>query len=501
LDSGELLVSPGKSPKEGHTSRPQGATAPNYHSIAEAVVIAVLVGVAALFCIRMAFVHDADIWWHLRTGEWMVQHGGIPHTDHFTSFGTGKPWAAYSWLFELLVYKLFQRFGLTGIVMYSTGMVVAIAVAIFHLIRRLQPDFSIAVLITLAISFTLTRLFTPRPWLFSILFFALELDILMHVRKTGRMRELLWLPVIFALWANIHIQFVDGLLVLGLAVGEAILARWWTRGGPRLHIGWMVGTLLACLLATLANPYGWNIYKVAHDLATQPGVLNQIAELDALSFRATADYCVLYLALASAGMLAWKRLPLFETGLLLFAATISFRSGRDMWVLAITAGVILAAGWKSAYEDRRPFTLFVLPAFGCVTMPMLYLGFLFMDVNNAALQAQLAKTMPVQAVERIKDNHYAGPLYNTYDWGGYLIWELRLPVSVDGRAAFDGEDRLGRSFATWNAAPNWASDPDLISAGLVIGPVEAPLTQLLRMDARFKLVFEDKVSAVFVRRT
>jgi hypothetical protein len=39
-----------------------------------------------------------------------------------------------------------------------------------------------------------------------------------------------------------------------------------------------------------------------------------------------------------------------------------------------------------------------------------------------------------------------------------------------------------------------------MKAGVVIGPVKAPLTQVLRMDPRFQLAYEDKVAAVFVRR-
>jgi hypothetical protein len=54
--------------------------------------------------------------------------------------------------------------------------------------------------------------------------------------------------------------------------------------------------------------------------------------------------------------------------------------------------------------------------------------------------------------------------------------------------------------ATWDGAPDWAADPDLRKAGLVIGPVTAPLTQLLRLDPRFELAYEDKLAAVFVAR-
>ena len=127
-------------------------------------------------------------------------------------------------------------------------------------------------------------------------------------------------------------------------------------------------------------------------------------------------------------------------------------------------------------------------------------GFRVMHVSNAELQDQAAKGLPVRAVEAIRDRHYAGPLYNDFDWGGYLIWALRMPVSIDGRAAFYGDAAIDRSIATWNAQPDWGSDPALVSAGLVIGPAKAPLTQVLRMDSRFELVFEDELAAVFAAR-
>jgi hypothetical protein len=59
---------------------------------------------------------------------------------------------------------------------------------------------------------------------------------------------------------------------------------------------------------------------------------------------------------------------------------------------------------------------------------------------------------------------------------------------------------MDRSVATWGGAPDWASDPDLTSARLVIGPVRTPLVQLLRRDSHYQLVYEDRLAAVFTRR-
>jgi hypothetical protein len=75
-----------------------------------------------------------------------------------------------------------------------------------------------------------------------------------------------------------------------------------------------------------------------------------------------------------------------------------------------------------------------------------------------------------------------------------------MPVSMDGRQNVYGDEQISLSDDTWNGRPDWASDPDLKKAGLVIGPVNASLTQLLRMDPRFELGYEDKLAAVFIAR-
>ncbi len=87
-------------------------------------------------------VGDWDIWWHLRTGQWVAAHGTVPTTDPFSSYGQGKSWIAYSWLFEVLVYELHQGLGLTGILLYRVVLALAIAVALHRLVARREPRLS-----------------------------------------------------------------------------------------------------------------------------------------------------------------------------------------------------------------------------------------------------------------------------------------------------------------------------------------------------------------------
>ena len=469
--------------------------------VAQTMVLAVLFAVPALMCAHAACVIDPDIWWHLRTGEWILAHHAVPRVDLYSAELAGRSWLAYSWVFELVVGKLFDWLGLAGIATYTSAMILAITVALFHMVRRLQGDFSLAVLLTFAACFSMGHLYTPRPWLFTILFFVLEMDILIEARKTGRARELLWLPVIFALWANVHIEFVDGLLVLGLAWVEAEAARWWSAAETRVRPAWMRAMLAASVLATLANPFGWRIYSTAYDLATQGGALNKVSELQAIPFRGAVDFTVLVLALGSAAALAWRRrFVLFETALLAFAAVLAFRSQRDVWVMAAVGAMILASTIAGSEKAATRLPKLGGAAAALAAVLIVTAGFGAMRVNDAQLETQLAKNLPVDAVKAMRAKGYPGPLYNDYTWGGYLIWALRMPVSIDGRQNLYGDQRIDRSVATWNAEPDWATDAQLMKAGVVIGPVKAPLNQVLRMDSRFQLVYEDKVAAVFVAR-
>ena len=481
-------------------AQPQGPIRKS-ERFAQIFVLALLYAAPAWLCIHAACVSDPDVWWHMRTGEWILRHHAVPHTDPFSISDAGKPWAAYSWLFDLAVYLLFQLLGLAGLLVYSAGLVLSITIALHHLIRRLCPDFTIAALLTFAACFAMAHLYTPRPWLFTILFFILELDILMYVRETGQVQRLIWLPLLFAAWANLHIQFINGLLVLLLAFAESAMPprfRWATTRAGSAWLGLACG---ASVVATWLNPYGWHIYKVAYDLAAQPGVLNKISELQAIPFRSLPDYCLLLIALAAAGSLAMhRRVFTFEGALLTFAAVLSFRSQRDMWVMAIVGSVILASSTIGAARELRRGALLFTPLAALGACLILGVASLLTRVTNPSLGILLANGMPVRAVEFIKEKHYGGSIYNDYAWGGYLIWSLRLPVIIDGRAALHGDQQIDRSLATWNAAPDWNSDPGLLSSSIVIGPVKAPLMQVLRTDTSFRLVFVDKIAAVFIAR-
>ncbi|HTX40377.1 MAG TPA: hypothetical protein VMD25_01015 [Acidobacteriaceae bacterium] len=470
--------------------------------ITRAILLALLFTGPALMCFAgaRAVVGDPDLGWQITTGQWILQHHAFPQADPFSRLAHGAPWQAYSWLFDLILVKLYSWFGLDGIVAYTAIMVTANGVAIWRLVNRLQPDFLKSALLTLGAVFSMSRMYTPRPWLITIFFFALELDILLRYRSSGRTRTLFWLVPLFALWANIHIQFIDGLLVLALAAAEPLIVRWlrWGSQAPAARPLWIA--FGACILATFLNPYGVTVYRSAWILGSQPGVLNTITEMHAMTFRTDSDFVLLFLALGAAGVLfRYRNLAPFETLLLSLSAVLAFRSQRDLWMLAIVAVAILAAGIPEGASERKPLAFWTVPITTGLCTAVVAVAAVVMHLNNSRMAQLEAKSMPVQAVEVIQQRHYDGALFNTYGWGGFLIWKLGEPVSIDGRAGLYGDEVISRSMDTWAGNPKWSSNPELTSAKVVIGPADSALTQLLLRDPRFDLAYEDSLAAIFTR--
>jgi len=123
-------------------------------------------------------------------------------------------------------------------------------------------------------------------------------------------------------------------------------------------------------------------------------------------------------------------------------------------------------------------------------------------LSEANLRSAVARTYPAGAAQIVQDRGYRGPLYNQFNWGGYLIWRLPdLPVSIDGRGNVHDAARIRHSSEIWSGEQHWASDPELAAARIIIAEKDFPLTQLLRLDSRFEIGYEDEVAVVFIART
>ncbi|MPZ78045.1 MAG: hypothetical protein GEU77_16165 [Deltaproteobacteria bacterium] len=451
-------------------------------------------------------IDDLDIWWRFRTGQWIVENHSVPLKDYFSSYARGTLWIEYSWLFSLLVYSVHALFSLPGVVYLVVAMALMITFTAHQLVRKAGLPLPAEAALVAAAMGAITPLMRPRPWLFTIIFFAVELSIIDRVRRSGTGRLLWILPLLFVLWANLHIQFVYGLAALGLLFAESLVVisfQWFGRKipAPALSPVLLALVLFACITATFLTPYHYLLYKQILDYVLDTGAFLHISELHPMLFRSPDNWLVLLLTISTAFVLGWRRrwLP-FPTLLFLMGTFLAFRARRDAWVLALTAIWVIGDSGRAFWHGSSFQITKGQVACSVVAVAAILFGVSFArQISEANLQATVEKTFPVRAVNYINANGLPGPVFNDYDWGGFLLWSLRgLPVVVDGRFNLYGDEWAARIMNTWGGGSGWESDPDLRSAKLVIADKRRVLASLLRAHPRYKIVYEDSIAAVFV---
>ena len=454
-------------------------------------------------------VTDPDIGWHLRTGEWILSHRMVPVTDPFSRFGATRPWIASSWLFDLLLVVLTRTFGLAGVLIYTAVFTVAILMTLHMLLARSGAGVTRTLILLGAVTIAIAPILTPRSWLVTILCFLIAWNLIDGAERTGGRQRLIWLLPLFVVWANVHVQFVYGLMLVGLSATAPVVDRWRQRGAPSFASGrpdeaarWLLSG--ACVLATLVTPFGYRLYGTVVELARSTGAFQSITTLQAMTFRNPAHWVTLALTIGAAFTIGRQR-TVTTLQLLLFpvAVILGYRAARDAWLVAFTAASILAIpSPASAHESSFPLRPRFVAALLLVAAAASALIWIRLGISRTTLEAQLADRYPAAAVAFVDQHQYPGPLYNPFNWGGYLIWRLpRLPVSMDGRSNIHGDDRINRAATIWDGTGDWSHDPELAASRLVIADVARPLTTLLARDDRFRIVYEDAVAAVFVRRT
>jgi hypothetical protein len=452
-------------------------------------------------------IGDPDIWWRLRTGEWIVENHAVPSKDFLSTQAMNKPWIEYSWPFSVLVYALHARFGLLGLVYFVVAMALLIAFAIHQLIRTAHLPFYSEIGLAALVLASIRPLMTPRPWLFTILFFSFELIIIVRARDSETSRSLWFLPFLFFLWANIHIQFLYGLGALFLYLAEVLLLTYghligYKRPPPGSHLT-LIFVTLTCIGATLATPYHYVLYQQIFEyMIGFTESFQRITELLPMFFRSPDNWIVLFLTLTAVFILGWQRtwLP-YPSSLLLISIFVAFRARRDVWFLSIISAWIISECLRSKPQPNY-FQLSVkqisISVVGIILA--IYSIGIYYHVNEKTLQSGVATKYPVDAVKYVESRRLPGPLFNDYDWGGFLIWSLpHLPVTIDGRLNIYGDEGLDRSIKTWEGRPSWDSDPDLLKANLIIAEKNRALTSLLRLHPDYKVAYEDDISVVFVR--
>ncbi len=455
---------------------------------------------------------DGDTGWHIRTGQLVLAEGRAPRVDRFSFTRPGERWCAWEWLSDAAFALMFAAGGLAAVAKLAGAVLCLAAAVVFAWLLRRGSGLWIALAVTLAAVNASSVHYLARPHVFSILLYAVSLWIL---DEAGRGRPLLlWmLPPLCALWANLHAGFVvlPATLLLAAAVDAA---------RRRFHPAWRyLAAAMACLAASLLNPYGWKLDQHILSYLRSPWILNHVQEFQSPDFRSegTLVFAILLLGGAALASRTIARGNWFEGILALAWGFAALRSARHIPLFAMAVAPVIAdecaRWWRREAEraaPRSPVQILWQTAqdLGCrgATVWLPVLGAAAAMAAPAVPIGFPADRFPVQAVERnaglLAPAGRMPRVLTSDQWADYLIYRFypRERVFFDGRSDFYGP-RLGADYsALQTGAENWRALVARYRFDLALLPRAWPLDAGLAGQPGWQPVYEDSV-AVLYRRT
>ena len=451
----------------------------------------------------LSALSNCDIWWHLSSGLWMLHHHAFPHGGIFSQ-ASGQGWSASSWKYELLLALTYNVLGLRAIPLLLMGFKCALAVLTFLLAGGTRGNFWPAVGLSVIAQYILGPI-PPGPVYFSVLFFGVELLLLLEARRRGSARLLWWLVPLFLAWTNLHMQFVYGVAALVLFLGIIVIEK--SDQAQKLKAAGAWKPVLTAILATFLTPYLWGGYTAFFRTTFNSGN-GYLPDFQALGFRQPQDYLLMLLAMSAFLALGLRRSrDWFQISVLAGSLGVSFYSRRDAWLVTLAALAVIAEALvdrsteESASKERAELAR-VLRAAGAVVALVLVLLLLRVPRKQEALLAKIGQSYPVAACDYIRSQRLPQPLFNAYEWGGFLTWYLpEYPVAIDSRTDLYGGDAVTEYSKVMNANVRYTEYPAMAEAQTILLPKGAIMASALSSVPIFKVAYSDDVAVVLSRRS
>jgi len=392
---------------------------------------------SAVLCLGLLSpeIRDSDFWWHLRTGQYIVETRSLPVPDPFAYTTAAAPSAyagedavrrfnlTHEWLAQALFYAAYRAAGFPGVVALRALLLAAFCSLAGWVAWRRSGVLDRGWMAGLAAVAIAVPFALDRPQLFTYLFLALTVAILESRRR-------LWLlPPLFLIWANCHGGFFLGWVVLAAYSVEALVARLRHRRLAEERALWLWSA--AAVLASGINPNGFRAVQVLL-LYRSSAMQSYLLEWARPALWPPPLFALLLAA--AVGAMGWARRTVRVSDWLLLAAfsAAAFTAERNTIFIGFFAPVFLASylPWKQA-----------LPALaGWVAAAALAVGIVWGTVGGDFFELRAAEwRYPAGAADFLSSHQVTDRMFNTYEYGGYLMWRLwpRERVFIDGRALSD----------------------------------------------------------------
>lgn len=494
----------------------------------------------SIFAMAARVQVDTDTWWHLASGRWMVEHGEILKHDPFSHTMPGQPRIQHGWLVQIVMYGLYAALGHAGLVL-GVAVVVTLTFAFVYPLGGGSPY--LRAFTTLLAAITSAVVWVARPQIISLLLTAVFAYLLDRYKRRGRAP--LWLlPPLMVLWVNCHGGFITAFILLGAyIIGEGLnwLLGWYPpsippasggeaserQGGLSAHqIRTLVIVALICLAAVVLNPQTYRLYAYPFQTVSIGVLRDFIQEWRSPDFHHLHLHPFIWMLLLTlaAMALSGRRADFTGLGLVAGLAYMSLLAGRNIALFALLDAPLLARyggpalhrlweslqrRWGGATGELR-FRTHLSPGPRLVLLNWVLLGLVVIaalaKIALPLLPAEREKAMsdflPVEAVSYIEKEQPPGPMFNSYNWGGYLIWTLYpdYPVFVDGRTDLYGDSLLQDYLDVVLARENWRDVLTRYDARFVLIERDSILARFLAVDEGWRQSYVDDLAVVFVRR-
>ena len=463
----------------------------------------------ALFAMAVRATIDPDMWWHLRTGAYILQ-AGIPRQDVFSYTVPNHAWVTHEWLSQVVLWGVYVAGGMPALIL-STAALITLTFALIYYSSPGRPY--LAAFVTLLAAIASSIVWGARPQMFNLLLLALFIYLLEAYRSGRLSARALWvfLPLT-ALWANLHSGYLVGIVLLAaVVVGESWQRL--TRGTDAFtwaQIRRLALTTLLSFLAAALNPNGPALWLYPFATLGSGAMQAHIQEWLSPDFHLPIFWAFAGMMMLGVLSLSLSRARPTWTDMLLLLGTFAagLLSARHIPIFALVATPVICRHLLLATANTPLHAIFAgshpapkgAPALNWL---LILLSLLVVTAWSARViqdnDAAIADHFPVRAVDYlIAHDMDQAHGYNSYGWGGYLIWR-GLPVFVDGRADVYRDDFLLYYLKTLELQPDWDAPLRQFDVDYVLMERGAPLTTLLASQPDWQEAYADAVAQIFVK--
>jgi hypothetical protein len=474
------------------------------------------IALLAVFVMAVQPSLDTDSWWHLRSGAWILENGQILKSDPFSLTRQGQAWIYPGWLSQIILIVVFNSLGIPGLNLF-TGLMVLTAFAILWV--TLEGKDLLRAFILLLAATTSGLYWSARPQIFTLVFASATLFLLEGAKREKSKR--LWiLPILITIWVNMHGGFIVGYLLIGIyfmgevietlismILGQKKLNEEWQNRKKYLLVLAAVG--IASIFTGMINPHGPAILLYPFQTISIGTLQDYIAEWQSPNFHTpeVQPFIILLFLLILAVGISTKKRSARELLLISIFGYMSLIAVRNVGLFALVAAPIacrhLDAGLNPLFErlkSEKELPKKLTKSINLILAVLLTFAGLIRVVtqmDNEVNREQIHQQIPLEAFEFIVEEKPEGALFNSYNWGGYVVWTLYPDYLsfVDGRTDLFTDEILNEYLNAWLAKPGWQTFLEEWEIQWALLEIDSPLSKAMIYDG-WKVLFQNEQAII-----